>query len=75
MTIIVTLKPTIAKDRDAMDRLVDVLERRLPATIQEITYAIVSCQHAIKDNARAGLETTLRMGRGGKYGVWAEVVK
>jgi hypothetical protein len=73
MTVIVTLKPTLHKDRDAMSRLLAVLETRLPATLPEIAYAFVTIQEAVKSNARAGLETTLRMGRSGGR-VWAEVV-
>lgn len=74
MSLLVTLEPTISRDREAMSRLIDVLERRLPATLPEIASAIVGVQMAIKTNARAGRATTLRMGRGGPTGVWAEVV-
>lgn len=74
MTVVITLKATISRDKQAMGRLISVLETRLPASLPEIAHAICDVQHAIKANAREGRETTLRMGRGGPWGVWAEVV-
>jgi hypothetical protein len=65
--IIVTMKPTLSRDRQAMSRLIDAIESRMSATLPEIAHAILDISPAVKANSAAGLETNARFWReGGK---------
>ncbi len=62
-SILVTLQPTIHKDKDAMNRLIEAIERKLHCDIKDIVMAIHPVQGWIKSNARDGKPTELRMSK------------